>query len=49
MPGVGVANIGIRPTVEHRGVLCEVHLFDRYRPLLKTTSRAFERIFEART
>ena len=27
--GVGVANIGIRPTVEHRGVLCEVHLFDR--------------------
>lgn len=27
--GNGVANIGIRPTVEDRGVLCEAHLFDR--------------------
>jgi riboflavin kinase/FMN adenylyltransferase len=27
--GNGVANIGIRPTVENRGVLCETHLFDR--------------------
>lgn len=26
--GNGVANIGIRPTVENRGVLCEAHLFD---------------------
>ena len=25
----GVANIGIRPTVDHRGVLCEAHLFDQ--------------------
>ena len=24
----GVANIGIRPTFEKRGVLCEAHLFD---------------------
>lgn len=24
----GVANIGVRPTVNDRGVLCEVHLFD---------------------
>jgi riboflavin kinase/FMN adenylyltransferase len=27
--GNGVANIGIRPTVQNRGVLCETHLFDR--------------------
>ena len=27
--GNGVANIGIRPTVEDRGVLCEAHLFDQ--------------------
>ena len=27
--GVGVANIGIRPTVADRGVLCEAHLFDQ--------------------
>jgi len=27
--GNGVANIGIRPTVENRGVLCEAHLFDQ--------------------
>ena len=27
--GNGVANIGVRPTVEHRGVLCEAHLFDQ--------------------
>lgn len=27
--GNGVANIGIRPTVENRGVLCEVHIFDQ--------------------
>ena len=27
--GKGVANIGVRPTVKNRGVLCEVHLFDR--------------------
>ena len=27
--GNGVANIGIRPTVRNRGVLCETHLFDR--------------------
>ena len=27
--GNGVANIGIRPTVQNRGVLCEAHLFDR--------------------
>ncbi len=27
--GHAVANIGIRPTVENRGVLCEAHLFDR--------------------
>jgi riboflavin kinase/FMN adenylyltransferase len=26
--GNGVANIGIRPTVQNRGVLCETHLFD---------------------
>jgi len=26
--GQGVANIGVRPTVENRGVLCETHLFD---------------------
>ncbi len=26
--GNGVANIGIRPTVQNRGVLCEAHLFD---------------------
>ncbi len=26
--GLGVANVGIRPTVENRGVLCEAHLFD---------------------
>ena len=24
----GVANIGVRPTVNDRGILCEVHLFD---------------------
>jgi len=27
--GNGVANIGVRPTVEDRGVLCEAHLFDQ--------------------
>ena len=27
--GNGVANIGIRPTVVNRGVLCEAHLFDQ--------------------
>jgi len=27
--GNGVANIGIRPTVQNRGVLCETHVFDR--------------------
>ena len=27
--GNGVANLGIRPTVENRGVLCEAHLFDQ--------------------
>jgi riboflavin kinase/FMN adenylyltransferase len=27
--GNGVANIGVRPTVQNRGVLCETHLFDR--------------------
>ena len=27
--GNGVANIGIRPTVKNRGVLCEAHLFDQ--------------------
>ena len=27
--GNGVANIGIRPTVQNRGVLCETHLFDQ--------------------
>ena len=27
--GNGVANIGIRPTVANRGVLCEAHLFDQ--------------------
>ena len=27
--GVGVANIGVRPTVADRGVLCEAHLFDQ--------------------
>ena len=26
--GNGVANIGIRPTFQNRGVLCETHLFD---------------------
>ncbi len=26
--GEGVANIGVRPTVQDRGVLCEAHLFD---------------------
>ncbi len=26
--GNGVANIGIRPTVQNRGVLCETHVFD---------------------
>ena len=26
--GNGVANVGVRPTVEDRGVLCEAHLFD---------------------
>jgi len=26
--GNGVANIGVRPTVQNRGVLCEAHLFD---------------------
>ena len=27
--GNGVANIGVRPTVEDRGVLCEAHVFDK--------------------
>ena len=27
--GNGVANIGVRPTVEDRGVLCEAHVFDQ--------------------
>ena len=27
--GNGVANVGIRPTVGNRGVLCEAHLFDQ--------------------
>ena len=27
--GNGISNIGIRPTVENRGVLCETHVFDR--------------------
>ncbi len=27
--GNGVANIGTRPTVENRGVLCEAHVFDQ--------------------
>ena len=27
--GNGVTNIGIRPTVRNRGVLCETHMFDR--------------------
>ena len=27
--GNGVANIGTRPTVQNRGVLCETHVFDR--------------------
>jgi riboflavin kinase/FMN adenylyltransferase len=45
--GNGVANIGIRPTVEDRGVLCEAHLFDQqpdlYGRRLAVCLRAFLR------
>ncbi len=45
--GNGVANIGIRPTVENRGVLCEAHLFDKeidlYDRRLSVRLRAFLR------
>ena len=29
----GVANIGVRPTFDSRGILCETHLFDTDRDL----------------
>ena len=45
--GNGVANIGMRPTVQNRGVLCETHLFDRdvdlYDKRLLVRLRAFLR------
>jgi len=43
----GVANIGVRPTFDSRGVLCEVHLFDTDRDLygqrLRVRLKAFLR------
>lgn len=45
--GNGVANIGIRPTVEDRGVLCEAHIFDQqidlYGQRLAVTLKSFIR------